>query len=126
MAQCQCDSIRTGIFCDVGHQCKEALWIGISHGNAVWHIGEHRQIVAAVAEGVGVGFIQMIIVEYILNAGCLGVAVRNKFAEISAALNAFKIAVADGEKVFKLRAVSNHIANLSDKKSGASRSVGIT
>ena len=103
MAQCQCDSIRTGIFCDVGYQCKEALWIGISHGNAVWHIGEHRQIVAAVAEGVGVGFIQMIIVVRYMNAGCLGVAVRNKFTEISAAFNAFKIAVADGEKVFKLR-----------------------
>ena len=65
--------------------------------------GQHRKIIVAVAECVGVFSFDSVMLEYIGKTGRLGVAVRDEFAECAAAVDAVEGAVADFPKRRKLR-----------------------
>ena len=94
MFQRKADAVFAGFFRHIGHLVKKRGRRGVAHGDTVCQSSEHGKVVVAVAEGIGVLFVDPVIIKYIVKPSRFGVAERNKFAEIAAAVNAFKIAVA--------------------------------
>lgn len=104
MIMCQSlpDSARAGCSSDIFHLCKKALRRRIAHSDTVGNVGKHGQVVVAVTKGIGVGQIQMIIIQHVLNARCLGISVRHKFPKGAAPVDAVKPFVADAAECCKL------------------------
>ncbi len=85
----------------IGHLVKKAWQGGVAHGDTVCQSSEHGKVIVAVAEGIGVLFVYLVIIKHIVKTGGFGVAERNEFAEIAAPVNALKIAVTCGTETGK-------------------------
>lgn len=98
-------AVFAGTFCYIGHLVKKRGRRGVAHGDTVCQSSEHGKVVVAVAEGIGVLFVYLVIIKHIVKTGGFGVAERNEFAEIAAPVNALKIAVTCGTETGKLLGV---------------------
>jgi hypothetical protein len=56
MFQSEGDTVFARFFCDKGHPVKKRSRVCISHRNTVREIGEHRKIIVAVSECIGILF----------------------------------------------------------------------
>ena len=95
MFQSEGDTVFARFFCDKRNLIKKRNRVCIPHRNAVWQIGEHRKIIVAVSKCIGILFRQIVMIKDKLDSGCLAVAVRDKFAECAAPVNAVEMYVAD-------------------------------
>ena len=95
MFQSEGDTVFARFFCDKGHPVKKRSRVCISHRNTVREIGEHRKIIVAVSECIGILFWQIVMIKDKLDSGCFAVAVRDKFPECAAPVNAVEMYVAD-------------------------------
>ena len=105
MFQRKADTVFAGFFRYIGHLVKKRGRRGVAHGDTVCQSSEHGKVIVAVAEGIGVLFVYPVIIKHIVKSGGFRAAERNKFAEIAAAVNTFKIAVACGTETGKLLGV---------------------
>lgn len=126
MCQCLPDAAVAGLGGDIFHLRKQAFRRCVAHGNTVGNVGEHGQVIVAVAEGVGAGQIQMVIIQYVLDSGRLGVPIGHEFPKGAAPVNAVKPFVADAAERFKLRFFLIPDDELVRKKFGLSRCSGMS